>query len=66
MPPRRELGLLVLVVLAVLLIIARIGTGRNREPSADPRRSTYLTAPAGAHGFAAAVERLGVRVAQLR
>jgi hypothetical protein len=66
MPPRRELGLLVLVVLAVLLIIARIGTGRNREPSADPRRSTYLTAPAGAHGFAAALERLGVRVVQLR
>jgi uncharacterized protein DUF4350 len=66
MPPRRELGLLVLVVLVVLLIIARIGTGRNREPSGDPRRSTYLTAPAGAHGFAAALERLGVRVVQLR
>jgi hypothetical protein len=66
MPPRRELGWLVLVVLGLLLVVARIGTERNREPSLDPRRSTYLTAPAGAHGFAAALERLGVQVVQLR
>jgi hypothetical protein len=66
MPPRRELLLLLGVVLVLLLAIARLGTERNREPSADPRRSTYLTAPAGAHGFAAALQQLGVQVVQLR
>jgi hypothetical protein len=66
MAPRRELLLLLGVVLLLLLAIARLGTERNQEPSADPRRSTFLTAPAGAHGFAAALQRLGVQVVQLR
>ena len=66
MPPRRELGVLLLVVLALLLLVARMGSERNREPSADPRRSTYLATPAGAHGFATALERIGVTVVRLR
>ncbi|MGH7628776.1 MAG: DUF4350 domain-containing protein [Gemmatimonadales bacterium] len=66
MRPRRELGLVVAIVLVLLIAVARVGSERNREPSLDPRRSTYLTAPAGAHGFAAALERLGVGVVRLR
>ncbi len=66
MRPRRELGVAVAVVLVLLVTVARLGSERNREPSADPRRSTYLTAPAGAHGFAAALERLGVQVVRQR
>ena len=66
MRPRRELGVSVAVVLVLLIAVARLGSQRNREPSADPRRSTYLTAPAGAHGFAAALERLGVQVVRQR
>ncbi len=66
MRPRRELGFAIAVVLALMIAVARFGSERNREPSGDPRRSTYLTAPAGAHGFAAALQRLGVDVVQLR
>jgi hypothetical protein len=66
MRPRRELGVAVVAVLVLLIGVARLGRERNREPSADPRRSTYLTAPAGAHGFAAALERLGVQVVRQR
>ena len=62
----REFGLAVALLLLLLLAVARIGSEQNREPSADPRRSTYLTGPAGAHGFAAALARLGVDVVPLR
>ena len=66
MRPRHELWLAVAVMLALLVAVARIGRQQNREPSGDPRRSTYLTAPAGTHGFATALERLGVEVVRLR
>jgi hypothetical protein len=66
MRPRRELGFVLGAVLVLLILVARTGSMQNREPSADPRRSTYLPTPAGAHGFAAALERLGVSVVRLR
>ena len=66
MRSRRELGFVLAAVLVLLILVARTGSMRNREPSADPRRSTYLPTPAGAHGFAAALERLGVSVVRLR
>ena len=66
MRPRRELGLVLAAVLVLLILVARTGSKQNREPSADPRRSTYLPTPAGAHGFAVALERLGVSVVRLR
>ena len=62
----REFGLVVVVLLVLLIAVARIGSEQNREPSTDPRRSTYLTGPSGAHGFAAALARVGVDVAPLR
>jgi hypothetical protein len=66
MRPPRELTAAFLVVLVLLVLVARLGSERNQEPSADPRRSTYLTGPAGTHGFAAALERLGITVVRLR
>ncbi len=62
----RDLVVVAAVVLALLIAVARVGSERNREPSSDPRRSTYSTAPAGAHGFAAALERVGVSVLRHR
>jgi hypothetical protein len=66
MRQRRELGLILALVLVLLILVARSGSMRNREPSADPRRSSYLPTPAGTHGFATALERLGVSVVRLR
>jgi hypothetical protein len=66
MRQRREFGFVLAVVLALLIVVAWIGSARNREPSADPRRSSYLATPAGTHGFATALERLGVTVVRLR
>jgi len=42
--------------------VAALGTRGRREPDLDRRRSTFLTGPDGAKGFAEALERLGVRV----
>jgi len=66
MRPRRDLGVVLAVVLALLIGVAWIGSQRNREPSADPRPSTYLPTPAGTHAFATALERLGISVVRLR
>ncbi|HET8624776.1 MAG TPA: DUF4350 domain-containing protein [Gemmatimonadales bacterium] len=62
----REFGLVVAVLLVLLILVARIGSEQNREPSSDPRRSTFLTGPAGAHAFAAALTLIGVEVTPLR
>ncbi|HEX2450253.1 MAG TPA: DUF4350 domain-containing protein [Gemmatimonadales bacterium] len=62
----REFGLVVAALLLLLIVVARIGSEQNREPSTDPRRSIYLTGPSGAQGFAGALERVGVQVVPLR
>lgn len=53
--------------LVLLLVLAGVeGARRNRQPSRDFRRSTYLDGPFGASAYAAALGRLGVRVDQFR
>lgn len=42
------------------------GRSRNRSPSADPRRSSYLAGPQGARGLAEALGRLEIRVKRYR
>ncbi len=45
---------------------AALGARGHREPDLDPRRSTFLTGPEGAQGYADALKRLRVRVDQFR
>src|SRR5690606_31312231 len=64
--PRLRLGLALgaLVVLGVLASLA--GARRSRRPDDDPRRSTFVYGPDGASGWAEALERMGIRVEQVR
>ncbi|HTC23033.1 MAG TPA: hypothetical protein VK688_01645, partial [Gemmatimonadales bacterium] len=45
---------------------AALGARGHRETDLDPRRSTFLTGPEGAQGYADALKRLRVRVDQFR
>jgi Domain of unknown function (DUF4350) len=45
---------------------AALGSREHRQPDFDPRRSTFLTGPDGARGYAEALERLRVRVERFR
>jgi len=45
---------------------AALGSRQRGQPDFDPRRSTFLTGPDGARGYADALERLGVRVERFR
>jgi hypothetical protein len=66
MRPQVELaaGFAALAVLA--FGAAALGARGHREVDLDPRRSTFLTGPDGARGYAEALERLGVRVDEFR
>jgi hypothetical protein len=66
MSPRRRLLLGFAAVLALGVVVAALGARGNRTPDADPRRSTFLAGPAGARGFAEALEQLGVDVRRHR
>ena len=74
MPPANHLGMRPRTELAVgvgLLIVlgigaAALGSRRARVTDTDPRRSTYLSGPSGARGFADALETIGVRVIRHR
>jgi len=66
MRPRTELALALGIVLVLGIIVTAVG-GRNVRPGDDDtRRSTYLTGPLGARGFAESLERLGVDVERHR
>jgi len=66
MRPRVEfaVGLGIFAILAVGA--AALGSRRRGQPDFDPRRSTFLTGPDGARGYAEALERLRVRVERFR
>lgn len=66
MQPRVELAVGVVVLAALAVGVAALGTRGRREPDLDRRRSTFLTGPEGARGFADALERLGVEVDRFR
>ena len=66
MQPRTELALGSALVLALTIGAGVVGLSRERLTDADRRRSTFLSGPAGARGFAEALERLGVRVETFR
>lgn len=66
MRPRTELGLAAGLLFALGVVAVALGSRRARPASNDSPRSTYLTGPAGASGFAEAVTRLGVEVERHR
>lgn len=66
MRPRVELAAGVAVLAALAIGVAALGSRGRREPDLDRRRSTFLTGPEGAKGFADALERLGVEVERFR
>jgi hypothetical protein len=66
MRPRTELAIGAALLVALGIGAAALGTRRARVTDADPRRSTYLSGPGGARGFADAAERLGVTVIRHR
>ncbi|MEO8295457.1 MAG: DUF4350 domain-containing protein [Gemmatimonadota bacterium] len=65
---RARVELIVFLVLLVTLgvLVGSLGARRNRVPSADPRRSTFLSNPAGAKAYADALGILHVRVDRFR
>lgn len=66
MHPRTELALGTALVVALAMAAGVVGRRGARLTDADDRRSTFLMGPAGAGGYAEALERLGVRVVQFR
>lgn len=66
MQPRTELALGTALVLVLAVAAGALGARRARQTDVDDRRSTFLTGPAGARGYAEALARLGVRVEQFR
>lgn len=66
MQPRTELALGSALVLALAVGAGLVGLSRERLTDADRRRSTFLSGPAGAGGFAETLKRLGVRVETFR
>jgi hypothetical protein len=66
MRPRAELAVGVGVLAVLALGVAALGTRERRAPDLDQRRSTFLTGPEGARGFAEALDRLGIQVERFR
>ena len=66
MSPRLRLGIAFVAMLLLGILAASVGAGRNRVPSADPRRSTFVTGPNGVSALATALERLGRPVSRFR
>lgn len=65
---RAELTVVLLLAFGIALVLAALAGVRSApsEDLFDVRRSTYLTGPDGAKGFADALEALGVRVERRR
>lgn len=66
MRPRAELVVAVLVLLVLAGGAALLGSRQRPAENSDPRRSTFITSPAGARGLAEALTRLHVDVTRLR
>jgi hypothetical protein len=66
MRPRAELAIAIVLLVALGVVSAALGSRRAGTSDEDPRRSTYLAGPSGAQGFAEALTRLGVRVERYR
>jgi uncharacterized protein DUF4350 len=66
MRPQTELAAGIAVLSLLALGAAALGTRGRRELDFDPRRSTFLTGPEGAQGYAEALARLGVNVERFR
>ena len=66
MRPRTELALGTAVFLGLAVAAGIVGLRRARLTDADGRRSTLLAGPSNARAYAAALERLGVRVEPFR
>jgi hypothetical protein len=66
MRPRVELAIAFGVFGLLAAGAAALGGRGRREPDFDLRRSTFLTGPDGARGYADALERLGVGVQRFR
>ena len=66
MQPRTELALGTALVLVLAVGAGALGERRAGQTDVDDRRSTFLTGPAGARGYAEALGRLGVRVEPFR
>ena len=66
MRPQVELAVGLAIFAALAIGAAALGSKGRQQPDFDPRRSTFLTGPAGARGYAEALERLHVRVERFR
>jgi hypothetical protein len=66
MRPRTELAVALGIFGLLAAGAAALGGRGRREPDFDTRRSTFLTGPDGARGYAEALQRLGVDVEQFR
>ncbi len=66
MRPRVELGLGIAAMVLVGALAAGLGARAGGPDISDGRRSTYLTGPYGARGWATALERMGVTVGRHR
>lgn len=66
MRPRVELTIAAGIVLLLGIGAVVLGRREARTTDADARRSTYLTGPSGAKGWADALTALGVRVVHFR
>src|SRR5688500_5130992 len=64
--PGAELAVALGIVTVLGVVVAAAGSRNQRPQDEDVRRSTYLTGPYGARGYAEALELVGVRVARLR
>ena len=63
---RAELGVGLVVVALLGALAAALGVRAGGPDTSDGRRSTYLTGPHGARGWATALEQLGVSVERYR
>lgn len=66
MRSRIEIILSLAVMIALGVIAGAIGARKNRTPPEDPRRSTFLTGPLGARGYAEALKLVHVRIDRYR
>ena len=66
MRPRADLGLAAGLMAVLAVGAAMLGSRRAKNADTDPRRSSYLTGPNGASGWAEALGRLGVQVERFR